>query len=129
MVVARVVLVPSPRPLTTLDYGVPTSLGTPAVGMRVLVPLGPRRRMGVVLSVHRAESRDERLRDLISILDREPVLDSTLLELVAWMADYYLIPLSEAVATALPGALRVETDRYVEIVEGEPSVRVVLCEG
>ena len=30
--------------------------------------------MGVVMSVHRADTRDERLRDVISVLDQEPVL-------------------------------------------------------
>jgi primosomal protein N' (replication factor Y) len=111
--VARVVLVPSPRRLGPLDYRVPEGLRMEA-GMRVLVPLGGRRSMGVVIELRAGPMPEERLRDVIALLDDAPVLDSALMRLVDWMADYYLAPAADVIAAALPPALRVETERAVE---------------
>ncbi len=112
--VVRVVLVPSPGRIAPLDYRAPTPL---APGTRVLVPLGSRRAMGVV--VDEGTSR-EALRDLIAVLDEQPVLDASLMRLAGWMADYYLSPLGEVLSTALPGALRVETTRVARLVADSP---------
>ena len=83
---ARVVLVPSPGRLAPLDYRVPAGV---VAGMRVLVPLGNRRAMGVVIDCGEAPTTDVPLRDVIAVLDDQPVLDDALLGLVRWMADYY----------------------------------------
>jgi primosomal protein N' len=109
---ASVVLVPSPGRLAPLDYRLPPESRV-APGTRALVPLGTRRSMGVVIDVGAAAAGGSELRDVISVLDDEPVLDESLLRLVHWMADYYLSSLGEAFATALPGALRVDTERVV----------------
>ena len=109
--IARVVLVPAPGHLAPLEYGVPAACGPVAPGTRVLVPLGTRRSMGVVVEVVEEASSGAALRDVIAVLDAAPVLDAALLQLVHWMAGYYLSALGEAFATALPGALRVDTER------------------
>ena len=115
---ARVVLVPSPGRLAPLEYRVPAGCGPIAAGTRVLVPLGTRRSMGVVVEVIDAPSVDAALRDVIAVLDPAPVLDTALLQLVHWMADYYLSALGDAFATALPGALRIDTTRAVVLADG-----------
>jgi primosomal protein N' (replication factor Y) len=112
--VVRVVLVPPPGRLAPLDYRAPTAL---APGTRVLVPLGSRRAMGIVLED--GTPRDA-LRDLIAVLDEQPVLDAALMRLAAWMAEYYLSPLGEVLSTALPGALRIETVRVATLAGDVP---------
>ena len=114
--IATVVLVPSPGGLGPLTYRVPAGVGPIAAGTRVLVPLGARRSMGVGDGA--AVNGSATLRDVIAALDPEPVLDDSLLTLVQWMADYYLSALGEAFATALPGALRVDTERVAVVDEG-----------
>jgi primosomal protein N' (replication factor Y) len=112
--VARVVLVPAPGRLPTLDYRIPPASAPVLPGMRVLVPLGSRRSMGVVIGTEPAAGAavaGPPLRDLLAVLDPEPVLDAPLRALVEWIAGYYLSSLGDALATALPGALRVETER------------------
>ncbi len=116
--VAHVVLVPAPGRLAPLEYRVPPGVEPPAAGTRVLVPLGNRRSMGVVVELADRASSGAALRDVIAVLDREPVLDASLRELVGWMADYYLAPLGEAFATALPGVLQIETDRVAIAADG-----------
>ena len=71
--------------------------------------------MGVVVEVGEEAEGSAELRDVITVLDDAPVLDASLMRLVHWMADYYLSSLGEAFATALPGALRVDTERMVTL--------------
>jgi primosomal protein N' (replication factor Y) len=117
--ITRVVLVPSPGALGPLDYRVPPGCAPLAAGMRVLVPLGARRSMGIVVEADGGLANGSAgLRDVIAALDPEPVFDSTLLQLVHWMAEYYLSTLGEAFATALPGALRIDTERVAMAIDG-----------
>ena len=109
--IAQVVLVPSPGRLAALAYRLPAGASAVRPGTRVLVPLGTRRAMGVVIEVGDTPGTEATLREVIAVLDAEPVFDRSLLRLVHWMADYYLSPLGEAFATALPGALRIDTER------------------
>ncbi|MEO8606172.1 MAG: DEAD/DEAH box helicase, partial [bacterium] len=114
--VARVVLVPAPGRLAPLDYRTPQRL---APGTRVLVPLGTRRAMGIVIGAG-AAPEGVALRDVIAVLDDAPVLDASLMQLAEWMAGYYLASLAEVLGTALPGALRIETERRVQLVGMPP---------
>lgn len=63
--------------------------------------------MGVVFDQQeRAEDDRRELRAIHATLDAEPLLPASLLELVAWAADYYQYPLGEAIASAMPTTLR-----------------------
>jgi primosomal protein N' (replication factor Y) len=76
-------------------------------GMRVRVPFGRRRLIGMVLGG--ADSSDlppERLKPILEVLDSRPLLDAAALELIRWAADYYHHPIGQVLATALPKALR-----------------------
>lgn len=113
--IARVELVPPSGRLGALDYRIPEHLEVIRPGCRVLVPLGSKRCMGLVVSVTTSsEPAPYRLRDVIAALDESPLLGPALLRLIAWMADYYLVAPAEAASTALPGALRIETEKVVE---------------
>jgi primosomal protein N' (replication factor Y) len=117
--IVRVVLVPPLGRLGALDYQVQSEHGDVVAGTRVLVPIGARRSMGVVIGTGQVAEPD-RLRDVTAVLDERPLFDASLLALIEWMADYYLAPLAEAMTTALPGVLRVETDRVASAVpEGD----------
>lgn len=75
--------------------------------------------MGVVIDSGVAERSG--LRDVIAVLDDRPVLDASLMRLAAWMAEYYICSLGEVLATALPGVLRVETERIALLAEAVPA--------
>src|SRR5579862_3298839 len=73
----------------------------PLVGGRVLVPFRQQRLPGVVLSLHDCVPT-VKAKDLLQVLDSEPLLDEQLLKLGKWMSDYYLAPLGEVFRTMLP---------------------------
>ena len=103
-------LVAVPAPLREpLTYAVPEALGSRIeVGMRVLVPLGRRRVTGVVTGFQ-PRSPVAGTREVAECLDHEALLDEAFLKLCRWAADYYVAPLGEVLAAALPPLLRTES--------------------
>jgi primosomal protein N' (replication factor Y) len=92
------------------DYLPPTADGngpTPAPGMRVRVPFGRQRLVGIIVQVaENSEIPADRLKPILKVLDRVPVLEQGLLALIQWAAQYYHHPTGEVLASALPKALR-----------------------
>lgn len=102
------VAVPSPLKEPLL-YRIPEGGGESlAAGMRVLVPLGKRQVTGVVVGFA-AETSLERVKDISLVLDERPILDANFLKLCRWTAEYYHGSLGEVLLSALPPALRTES--------------------
>lgn len=102
-----------PGPLARLfDYLPPVSAADvpaapPVPGVRVAVPFGRGRRIGVVVALaERTDVAGDRLRRAERVLDPEPVLPPDLLALAEWAAGYYHHPPGEVLAAMLPAALR-----------------------
>lgn len=89
-----------PEPLT---YRLPEGLTT-QVGCRVRVPLGMRNTyVAVVVAVHAATpDGDFEIKDVVQVLDAEPVVSPLMLRLWSWIAGYYLCPIGDVVRAALP---------------------------
>ncbi len=117
--VVRVALVPSQGELPALDYLLPDSQASAQRGARVVVPLGRRRVTGVIMDTVPLPASGS-LREVVALLDPEPVLDDVLLRLCAWISDYYLVPLGDAIATALPGNLRLKVKKIARAESGDP---------
>jgi primosomal protein N' (replication factor Y) len=105
---AAVLRVALDTPVRRLFDYLPPSGGLPArVGVRVRVPFGRRRLVGIVVALTPgSELPRERLRAALEVLDRQPVLDGAALALLEWASEYYHHPLGEVIAAALPKALR-----------------------
>ncbi len=100
------VAVPCPLP-GTFDYLPPAGSTQAEPGMRVLVPFGRRRQIGLVHAVSdRTEMDPARLKSAERLLDTSPLLPDDILRLADWAARYYHHPLGEVLAAALPVALR-----------------------
>lgn len=104
MSVAHVALpVPLPR---TFDYRLPESM-VASTGCRVRVPFGKQERVGIVVAVsEHSELPINELKDVIEVLDGEPVLAGSLWRLLLWAADYYHHPIGDVLSNALPILLR-----------------------
>ena len=97
--------VPLDRPFT---YRLPETLRHRVrAGCRVIVPFGPRKLTGVVLKAHDRHP-DVPTREVLRLLDPEPVFDTAMLKLARWVADYYCAPMGEVLRTMAPlsGELR-----------------------
>jgi primosomal protein N' (replication factor Y) (superfamily II helicase) len=73
----------------------------PARGVRVVVPFGPRRVVGVVTGPAPADD-GRALKDVLEVIDEAPLITPPLLDLVDWMAEHYLAPPGECLRLALP---------------------------
>ncbi len=75
--------------------------------MRVRVPFGNRRLVGLIVSGEPSSGMaPDQLREVIEVLDDTPLVNGHWLELVRFAARYYQSALGMAVATALPVSLR-----------------------
>lgn len=114
-----------PVPLDgAFTYSVPASFVTQiAVGMRVVVPFGKTKTLtGVVLRLHDRKP-DVTCKDILRVLDEQPMVTQRQLTLWQWIADYYLSPLGDILKAALPSGLKDEegyrprTEQYVKLGE------------
>ena len=74
---------------------------TPEVGLRVLVPVGPRRVWGTVLGVE-PNTPGFRVRKIAGIPEPRLVVTPELLDLCRWVSDYYAANLSDVLQAAVP---------------------------
>ena len=106
------VVIPSPLK-QPLIYEVPPSLRDQvSVGMRVMIPLGKRKVVGIVFDVL-GETHLTETRQILAVLDEQPILDSILIQLSQWMGRYYLATIGEVLGTILPPSLRSGSQRTV----------------
>jgi len=101
---------PVPREFT---YAVAEGLRSHAVpGARVAVPFGSRREVGVIVELEtETEVPAARLKEVLLVLDDEPVVEGELLGLTRWIALRYACSWGEALAAVLPAPLKREGQR------------------
>ncbi|MCU0656576.1 MAG: primosomal protein N' [Polyangiaceae bacterium] len=113
-----------PAPLThALTYSVPPLLGVkPVPGSRVLVELGRRKVLGLALQLtERAPAGVERIKDIVDVLDAEPIVPPELLRFLVELSGYYLAPMGEVMKLALPVLSKGEAAR---VTEQEPRLQL-----
>ncbi len=89
----------------------------PAPGLRIAVPFGRRRLIGLIVDADvPSELAADKLRRAFELLDPVPVADAKLLALLRWASEYYHHPLGEVIAAALPRLAR-EGARTIVSVE------------
>ncbi|MHC4263186.1 MAG: replication restart helicase PriA [Planctomycetota bacterium] len=99
------------RPVRTqFTYAVGADLVSAArPGVRVRVPFGSRREVGVVVAARVVGEEDAiagRTRPIDEVLDESPVVDTGLLGLTEWIANEYGCAWGEALAAILPAPLK-----------------------
>ncbi|MGM9836998.1 MAG: primosomal protein N' [Paludibacteraceae bacterium] len=87
-------------------YSVPEDIPYPQAGMRVLVPLGRKSITGVVLDRRNTPiQKNIALRDILCVLDQDPIVTKDQLNLWQWISEYYMCTLGEVLAAALPAGI------------------------
>ena len=85
-------------------------------GCRVIVPFGKRKLTGVVLERHDQKPEME-TREVLRLIDAEPVVDGELLKLARWIANYYCAPLGEVLRSMLPLAFDVRAGKTYALTD------------
>jgi primosomal protein N' (replication factor Y) (superfamily II helicase) len=88
----------------------------PVIGGRVLVPFRNDRLSGIVTALHDRQP-EVKTKDILQVLDAEPVLDATLIQLGQWIGQYYLAPVGEVFRTMLPLAAEIKKAKVYWITE------------
>lgn len=79
-------------------------------GMRVRVPLGAKKSyIGIVLRVHSDFNSEINYKSIIEVIDAQPIVTQSQLDLWAWISSYYLCSLGDVMKAALPGELAKNT--------------------
>ena len=89
-------------------------------GCRAFVSFRNRLLTGVITGLTDSCPVD-RPKPVLDVLDHEPVLDRSLLDLTRWISDYYLCAWGEAIKTALPAGLLNEAEQTVALAKPCPS--------
>ena len=94
---------------TTFTYAVPAQLsGAVRIGMRVLVPFGRRLLTGYATGFPKEAPAGQQIREIVDVLDAEPLFTEADLHFFQWIAAYYLHPLGLTIRTGLPSGLNIE---------------------
>jgi len=96
------VAVPAPfqAPFT---YRMPAGVAAPDTGVRVVVPFGGRRMVGVVIGPA-TDVPGLSLKEVAQVLDEEPLVPPPLLDLADFVASHYLAPPGECLRLVMPPA-------------------------
>ena len=119
----HIIEVAVPLPMDkTFHYLVPEMMLDRALpGRRVFVPFGGRKVTGYILAVV-AESDFKRLKNIIDVLDDEPLWTENELEFFRWVSSYYMHPLGETLKTALPAGINIKSSKSKTGISGSEIV-------
>jgi primosomal protein N' (replication factor Y) len=112
--VEAVLPVPLRRAFT---YRVPDAmLGKIKLGARLMLPFGRRNLTGYAVGLHveiprEVEIDEYKLKDVLEVLDDEPLITPEILKLTQWTADYYASFWGEMLKAALPAGINTEKVR------------------
>ena len=94
-------------------YSIPAGMNiTP--GVRVTINFAGRNSTGFVTSLHNDLPENIELKDIIEVIDKEPIFDNRLVDLVKYTAQSYLSSAGEAFSKALPGGISALTRKPVK---------------
>ena len=112
----------------TYTYAVPLNLvDMIQFGIRVEVPLRNKLYSGIVLSSH-SERPISKTRNVISILDNEPVISQTQVAFWEWMSRYYCAHLGEVMGVALPSGLKLASESRFLLNQNAPLDEIELSD-
>ncbi|WP_339793223.1 primosomal protein N' [uncultured Imperialibacter sp.] len=84
-------------------------------GRRVIVPFGQKKVLtGVIVQLHSTKPENYEAREILDVLDDQPVIVDQQLQLIQWMASYYMCTPGEVLNAALPSGLKLSSKSMVQ---------------
>jgi len=104
----------------TFSYAIPSGLDV-REGQAVLVPFGERVLQGIVLELTPVPAVED-TREILDVIESEPILTPSHLSLARWISDYYLSPIFDAVALMLPPGFERKAVTFVSLAHPDTDV-------
>lgn len=124
------VILPLPLP-GTFTYSVPDDIVDSVFrGSRVLVQFGRKKvYTAIVLAIHENPPEGYAVKDILQVLDKDPIVVYPQTKLWQWISEYYLCTLGDVYKSAVPAGLKIESETYVGLNNDyEPAEPVKLTE-
>lgn len=109
------------RVFDELSYRVPEHLlETIQVGQLVHVPFRNQRKTGVIRALTKTppDFDPDKIREILELVEVEPIVGSEFISFLNFMADYYLVPFSEVLRVAVPSSIRTDGAKYYTPIVG-----------
>jgi primosomal protein N' (replication factor Y) len=104
----------------TFTYRLPESMHHIAEGSRVLVPFGKRTLTGYAAGTHSdlaSDLSEETVKDVIELIDDEPLITDEILRLTEWTAEYYAASWGEMLKASLPAGINAAIESTYSITD------------
>ncbi len=102
------------------DYLIPDSLRDQVeVGRRVRVRIGNRRKLIIgycVQTDYRIPPPGRQLKEIVEVVDQQPLFTPAMLRTTRWMAEYYLCTWGQALEAAVPAGVRSQAGTRLTVV-------------
>ena len=119
------ILLPVPIP-QYYTYKVPEDwLDSIGIGQRVIVQFGKKKiYTGIVVQIHENPPETHHAKEILDVLDRDPVINLLQLSLFKWMAQYYMCSEGQVLQVAMPSGLKLSSQSRIQI---HPDFSVESC--
>jgi len=96
------------KPLHNLfDYEIPKKSSHLKPGSRVRVEFGKKLLIGFVIKIKEQNSYSNyKLKEIIEVIDKTPIIDKETLDLFIWVSNYYHAPLGQIIGIGTPALFR-----------------------
>ena len=86
------------------------------IGQRVVVQFGTRKLYtAVVIDVHENEPNLYKSKDILAILEEDPIVNSIQLKFWKWISEYYISNIGDVMNVALPSSLKLASESKIII--------------
>jgi primosomal protein N' (replication factor Y) len=101
----------------TFTYKIPDGLGEQVkIGMRVIVPFGQKKfYSGIIIRLHHSPPEGFKIREIKSVIDSFPVVNSFQLDFWNWIGKYYLCFPGEVMNASVPSGLKMESETVISL--------------
>jgi primosomal protein N' (replication factor Y) len=116
------ILVPLALP-GTFTYRIPEWLQDKvAVGKRAVVQFGSQRLYSGIITALKSESAYSNTKDILDIVDEQPIINKINLRFWQWMSDYYVCSMGEVMHAALPTGIKFDSETKFSLLNESSDV-------
>ncbi len=89
------------------------------IGRRVLIELSNRKLIGIIVGIEQ-ETLNSQYKEILEIIDNEPIITKELLDFTRWVSDYYFCSWGDVIKAALPPGFFSKIKKFIELNKNIP---------